>query len=257
MLESSVRGGLFVTLTYAEEPVVPSADGVPVPTLVVRDSQLFHKRLRRRFSYRHATVGEYGSLFGRPHYHSMVFPSEPISWRDARDAIAASWQAGTVDVREFTVKRAAYLCGYTTKKLQAALPDEAPLHGVTLQAEALPEFQTWSKKPAIGLCDASLDWLLYLNQTPEAVRYRRLELLGDVIPEFRLGGKRWPLGSVAKNKLRDRLGITRTGPGERYLEGRSYVPRGTPELDLESVSKAAGVHDRMRRLKARRTGDVL
>lgn len=68
---------LFVTLTYRNE-TLPS-DGLHLDHL-----QKFFKRLRTRFhdfglptDFRYLAVGEYGSKFGRPHYH-IIFWNLPI-----------------------------------------------------------------------------------------------------------------------------------------------------------------------------------
>lgn len=85
---SSFHGNaLFLTLTYRDEFLPKTGDGVP--TLQKRDLQLFFKRLRKRLKGRkikYFACGEYGlkenalkynsswrSPEGRPHYHAIVF----------------------------------------------------------------------------------------------------------------------------------------------------------------------------------------
>lgn len=78
---------LFVTLTYNDESL-PYAnlwyneDGTADlhnMTLRKRDVQLFFKNLRYEYSklskkrIKYMLVGEYGSKFGRPHYHAIIF----------------------------------------------------------------------------------------------------------------------------------------------------------------------------------------
>lgn len=63
----------FLTLTYADDCIpFSSAD---LPELRKRDCQLFMKRLRKENSrqLRYYTVGEYGTVTFRPHYHSILF----------------------------------------------------------------------------------------------------------------------------------------------------------------------------------------
>jgi len=57
----------FVTLTYAETPLNGSLDP--------KDTQLFIKRLRRKYKTRisYYLCGEYGETTQRPHYHLCVF----------------------------------------------------------------------------------------------------------------------------------------------------------------------------------------
>lgn len=59
-----------LTLTYADSP----------GELVKRDYQLFLKRLRKAIypkKIKYFISGEYGSLFGRPHYHLIIFGWRP------------------------------------------------------------------------------------------------------------------------------------------------------------------------------------
>lgn len=63
----------FLTLTYDNDNIPFSSAGVP--ELRKRDCQLFMKRLRKENSksLRYYTVGEYGTVTSRPHYHSILF----------------------------------------------------------------------------------------------------------------------------------------------------------------------------------------
>ena len=65
-LEMNNNVGLFITLTYRDDPV----------NVCKRDVQLFLKRLRRRLEpqkVRYFASGEYGERFTRPHYHLLIF----------------------------------------------------------------------------------------------------------------------------------------------------------------------------------------
>lgn len=82
-------GALFVTLTYDEKHLRSDCN------LSKRDVQLFLKRLRKRHGpgIRYFAVGEYGTRFGRPHYHILLFNCTQdnlvrVAWQDvAGDAI--------------------------------------------------------------------------------------------------------------------------------------------------------------------------
>lgn len=64
----------FITLTYNNENLPYNA------SLYKRDYQLFIKRLRKALNglkIRYFLSGEYGSLYGRPHYHLILFGWKP------------------------------------------------------------------------------------------------------------------------------------------------------------------------------------
>lgn len=83
---------LFVTLTYASENL--PADGVDK-----REVQLFLKRLRYHLSeefgdinLRYFACGEYGSKFGRPHYHLILWNFPEVHMVRIRYFIEYAWQ---------------------------------------------------------------------------------------------------------------------------------------------------------------------
>lgn len=104
----SRNGAVFVTLTY-DQKHLPSDLSVNK-----RDVQLFLKRLRKRYDanqIRYYIVGEYGSKYGRPHYHALLFgaDSEKVrkSWVDSRAA-----PIGIVHVGKVTSASVAYVTKY-------------------------------------------------------------------------------------------------------------------------------------------------
>ena len=66
---SLYENNCFLTLTYSDDCLPNGND------LIYRHFQLFMKRLRKRFgsNIRFYMCGEYGDLFGRPHYHACLF----------------------------------------------------------------------------------------------------------------------------------------------------------------------------------------
>lgn len=71
----------FVTLTYDDEHVDSAWS---LPRSHMKD---YYKVRRRKYSLKHFTVGEYGGLRGRPHWHAIQFyygaaPMEPLEWSD-------------------------------------------------------------------------------------------------------------------------------------------------------------------------------
>lgn len=93
-----------------------------VPTLFGRDMQLYIKRVRKYASsqIRYYGVGEYGTRYGRPHYHLLVFGVKPDDYHLLRD----EWHYGFVDIRPFFKETCTYVAGYIQKKLYGKDKDE-------------------------------------------------------------------------------------------------------------------------------------
>lgn len=164
MLESRYHEkSYFLTLTYDEEhvPISEAEDGTPSLTLCPKELQDFVKRLRRDQEYHHGNtirfyaVGEYGSLFHRPHYHLIVFglilDDVKVIGRNKHgtvihdsDTIRKIWGKGRTEVDELTFESAAYCARYTTKKLGKTES------GIYESLGLVPEFTRMSLKPAIG-----------------------------------------------------------------------------------------------------------
>lgn len=125
MHEASLsRENSFITLTYDDAHMPEGA------TLVPRDFQLFMKRLRKsiypkRVRFFHA--GEYGDVFGRPHYHACLFGYDfddkflhtvrngfPV-WRSS--SLEKLWEDGFSEIGSLTFESAAYVARYCTKKV--------------------------------------------------------------------------------------------------------------------------------------------
>ncbi|WNK13646.1 MAG: replication initiator protein [Microvirus sp.] len=90
----------------------------------------FWKRLRKRLGEKkisHYSVGEYGELTMRPHYHAVIFGedfSEGRKWIRSGDMplwtnrlLEESWGMGRVAVGQVNFETAMYTAGYVTKKL--------------------------------------------------------------------------------------------------------------------------------------------
>ena len=59
---------MFITLTYDKEHCPKHY------SLSVRDCQLYFKRLRKAgYKFKYLLAGEYGSRYGRPHYHAILY----------------------------------------------------------------------------------------------------------------------------------------------------------------------------------------
>lgn len=152
------KKAIFVTLTYNNESVPKTDKGVL--TLSVRDIQLFFKRLRKKYtgiSIRYYIAGEYGSKTHRPHYHAIIYGLSLSDFPDLKiyrtnelgNCIYTSsifenvWSKGFCSLAEVNFKTCAYVSRYVLKKHYGFNKNE--LNG------ALPEFNTSSRRPGIGL----------------------------------------------------------------------------------------------------------
>lgn len=147
---------IFATLTYAPEHLPSSGELVP------RDLSLFLKRLRQAMArrrgrspdirghrLRYLACGEYGDIGGRPHYHAILFG---VGFNDEQTATATLktsptltrlWGKGTVNYGEVTAASAAYVAGYTIKKIGRTHCDA---DGVVMEAP----FLRASTHPGLG-----------------------------------------------------------------------------------------------------------
>lgn len=230
LLERAVwRTAAFVTWTYAPEHLPVDAQGRPVlcrphAKAALRKLRDLLKARGREFSF--ALVGEYGTQFGRPHYHALLFGLDPLG---DDELLVSVWPWGLTHVGEVTRKSASYVAHYTTKKLTKA------------EAEGLdgrpPEFLATSRRPALGARYMAELEGMYRQPGGELV----IKGLGDLSPVVRVEGRVWPLDRWFAQKLRERLGIPL-----RAAE-RKPKPRREPKLTAE---QAVRVHEKLRR-KAR------
>lgn len=145
------KSGHFVTLTYSDEKLTYGE--YTSPTLVKDDLQRFFKRLRKyqekviresdlfnklpklalKWKIRYYAIGEYGTIFGRPHYHILLFNALPLTITYLDNI----WGNGIVHVGKVESGSIHYTTGYfLTKQIYAP--------GV------LPPFTLMSTKPGIG-----------------------------------------------------------------------------------------------------------
>lgn len=106
----------FVTLTYSNEYLPDYA------TLVPSHLSSFLKRLRKSLDYkiRYFACGEYGSKFGRPHYHLIIFGLKKEDYHKVKE----NWHyadlkkySRAIDVQEAGLDALGYVAGYVGKKL--------------------------------------------------------------------------------------------------------------------------------------------
>ncbi len=215
MLESlSHLQSCFVTLTYNNEnwPYKGQVSG--------RDTQLWIKRLRKKFSarkIRYYAVGEYGDKNGRPHYHFILFgigQSEfPMSvfkikkdgsywgtsnlWNTQYEYVhLGKWKKrkwwnpikGYLEVGSVTKDSCQYVSGYVLKKLTKK--EDPRLLGRN------PEFCRMSRNQGIGV--SAMDVVANACSKTHVLSDETV----DVPDRLRHSGKLWPLGGFLKNKLR-------------------------------------------------------
>lgn len=155
----------FVTLTY-DDAHLPDDE-----SLSVRPLQLFMKRLRKANhgkKIRFFACGEYGSRFGRPHFHVCLFNHHFSDRRMFRktehgdtlcdsDELTELWSVdgeplGFASVGELTWNSAAYVARYIMDKKNGPMADTWYEH-VTRYGEVVerkPEFVVMSRRPGIG-----------------------------------------------------------------------------------------------------------
>ena len=140
VLHGGYATALFVTLTYAPEHLPEGAN------LSKAEAQKYLHDLRQNLFRRYGgngtskesvpkvsyyLCGEYGSRFGRPHYHLILMFTKSLDWT----IIQKSWSKGIVDIREFTSARAGYVAKYSVKDLSLDYAGRtAPFH---LQSKGL------------------------------------------------------------------------------------------------------------------------
>lgn len=143
----------FVTLTYKEECLPHNIDDYPLirkhfpdeirkPTLDSRHLQLFTKSLRKengkhtKDQLRYYQAGEYGSKFGRPHYHCIFFNLHPKCLR----RIDRIWRKGNIDVQIVQTPEA--VSNYVASYIVTAYAEQKRLN--------LRPFSRQSKRPYLG-----------------------------------------------------------------------------------------------------------
>nr|QJB20804.1 MAG: replication initiator protein [Microvirus sp.] len=140
------HAGSFLTLTYRPEDLPPGG------TLVKRDLQLFMKRIRNAngAGVRFYGVGEYGGIFGRPHYHVLLFnvgfADKAFYKSGKRDgetlyvskSLAEMWPHGHSVFGDVTYDSCAYVSGYIIDKITGEKADD-------WYAGRQPEFSVMSK----------------------------------------------------------------------------------------------------------------
>lgn len=141
---------LFTTYTFRPENYVHNT------SVVLREIQLFHKRLRRRgHDLRYFVAIEAGDKKGRLHAHSVLWSNSlvKIPFWDREKYIRSVWQNGIVDCQEIKHKGGlSYVTKYITKNLaNIDTMDSVDNYCRYTGMVKLPgRLYTWSNRPALG-----------------------------------------------------------------------------------------------------------
>lgn len=137
----------FITLTYMDK-CCPSS-------LVLRDFQLFMKRLRKKYGngIRFFHCGEYGDLNGRPHYHAALlnfdFPDKKLYFSSngfnyyLSESLSNLWPFGIHLISDLTYDSAGYIARYVLKKITGDAAHD-------FYKDKVPPYVTMSRRPGIG-----------------------------------------------------------------------------------------------------------
>jgi len=205
MLESVQHvDNAFVTLTYDDEHLPENSSLEP------RHVQLFLKKVRKAVQparLRFFCVGEYGDRTERPHYHVALhgYPTcdrgqTDLTKRyccDPCDILQRLWDHGGVFLARLEPDAASYIAGYVVKKLTNSKDETV----ADILGTRHPEFARMSLRPGIGaeICDDIASTVLtHTNAGP-----------GDVPAVLTHGVLRRPLGRYLRNRIRERIGVSK------------------------------------------------
>lgn len=226
---------VFVTLTYDDlRAVWDDRDRTILEKAHIRN---YWKRVRKMLpdvdkrTFRYFVVGEYGDRTMRAHYHAAIFGLDYAHW----DKLAYQWDYGFIKFDEMNPARAAYIAGYTVKKMTKA--DHVRLDGRP------PEFARMSTgreagQGAIGTSAVKALAAPYMTRKGAAA----IAEYGDISTCWRHEGRIWPLGRYIANRIRKEVGIPET-KNARYIAMHGEPPpleieRHTPEELAEARARA-------------------
>jgi len=220
---------VFVTLTYSDS-TLPASRSLEYPHF-----QGFMKRLRYHLEgvsalpdgskpIRFFVAGEYGDANLRPHWHAILFNCRFPDTRQMLHGKLVSaqleelWGLGFADLGAFTPARAAYVAGYTRKKVHGSRAADHYEDVVNVRTGELssrrPEFAQMSRAPGIG-----------------ALWFQRFA--GDLFPRDRAvaDGKEWkvPRFYLERWKRTADPALVEEILHARYLKAQESREENTPE----------------------------
>lgn len=188
------QNNCFITLTYNDENYPKNG------SLAKEDFQKFLKRFRRAIApakIRYYMAGEYGTNFGRPHFHACIFgydfhdkklykrtPSGSFIYTS--QDLEKLWTYGYSSIGDVTFESAAYVARYIMQKQTGKDVDKNHYTYCDLQTgelvKLLPEYNNMSLKPGIGA-----DW--YKKYKNDVYPHDYVELRGQKIKPLKFYDK--------------------------------------------------------------------
>jgi hypothetical protein len=200
----------FQTFTYAEQTVPKAQNTDYVLTLKKKKFLQWLNNQTKEFGpFRYYAVGEYGDLYGRPHYHVALFPSHDSQVTELRHAWRRRY--GHTDEIELNAKLARYLAQYACKKLTSWDDDR-------LEENQEPEFRESSRRPPLGDYITRQIAHRYSSGALAQVAKER----GDVERTIRLAGRIYPLPDWSLRQIRKAAGIPLKHE-DRILNNPAYL----------------------------------
>lgn len=222
----------FITLTFANEHLPKNH------SLDVSYFQKFMKRLRKKYGAgcRYFHCGEYGSQFGRPHYHACLFnfdfPDKYV-WRRTKQghlvwrspSLEKLWPFGQSEIGAVTFESAAYVARYIMDKVTIShASDDAAIQKFidhyewidTSTGEVImrsPEYVTMSRRPGIGQ-----DW--FHKYSPDVYPHDFVVLNGRKMRPPKYYDAQFELIDPAEFECIKY---------QRYLDGVKHIENNTPE----------------------------
>lgn len=162
------QNNCFITLTYDNENLPKTG------SLDKSDFQKFLKRFRKSIApakLRYYMAGEYGSTFGRPHFHACIFGydfhDKKLFKRTSSGSLIYTsenlktlWPHGYSSIGDVTFESAAYVARYIMQKYNGQMEENKHItqdeHYTYCDLETgeliklLPEYNNMSLKPGIG-----------------------------------------------------------------------------------------------------------
>lgn len=148
------KNSYFVTLTYDEEKIIYGSGNHG--TLVKEHLQQFHKSLKQYQTrnspdfptLRYYSIGEYGTISNRPHYHALLFNVTNII--DINKLIQNMWPHGLIHIGKVEPKSVQYVTRHQLNKNRKYKGVEQP-------------FAHMSRRPGLGTS--------YIN--PASIKYHK------------------------------------------------------------------------------------
>ena len=235
----------FVTLTYDDDALAAVGQSLDPAEL-----QTFMKRLRNYYpprSVKFFGVGEYGSKFGRPHYHLLLYGVSAFDQRVIEKCWTNKQRAskGFVSCYELNVQTAQYVCKYVMKGQDKwTHPSNMCRH---------PEFMRSSnglgKQAALTLVSSVRSEAKNSGTDAEVL----LEKLSGTV---RIAGQKLPLGRYMIGQLRQIAGMSDEEVSrkivqffeEKTAEVSELLPEnGLSETPYSSVSELVAAQSSQRR----------